>query len=149
MVNILYYSLLYALPILAASSSDESKPKPQPRTPCAVKSPVTGGFFDLQAINLKLPDPDKKGSGSGRNVSWPARGYDYGANFTLNICGPVLEKFEHVEDVPEHRWKNISGFYEKDGRVFSIGWVVLANAIYTPLTVSVNKTMNQYSAAAN
>lgn len=57
-----------------------------------------------------------------RSESWHARGYDYGANFTLNICAPVVEKLDKVEGIEDDRKANISGFYMKDDKVFSIGY---------------------------
>ncbi|KAG8630365.1 hypothetical protein KVT40_001984 [Elsinoe batatas] len=118
-MHLLYYSLAFALPVLAASGSDEKKAPP--RTPCAIKSPTTGAFFDLNAVRIELPPEGKKPPSDQRNVSWPARGWDYGANFTLNICGPVIEKLEDVVGVPDSRWKNVSAFYEKGGKTYSIG----------------------------
>ncbi|KAF4555692.1 Mannose-6-phosphate receptor-like protein [Elsinoe fawcettii] len=117
-MQLLYYSLLFALPALAASGSDEKKVA---RTPCAIKSPTTGAFFDLNQVRLELPPEGKKPPSDQRNVSWPARGWDYGANFTLNICGPVIEKLEDVVGVPQTRWKNVSAYYEKSGKIYSIG----------------------------
>ncbi|TKX23570.1 hypothetical protein C1H76_4082 [Elsinoe australis] len=117
-MQLLYYSLAFALPVLAASGSDDKKVA---RTPCAIKSPTTGAFFDLNTVRIELPPEGKKAPSDQRNTSWPARGWDYGTNFTLNICGPVIEQLEDVVGVPESRWKNVSAFYEKGGKAYSIG----------------------------
>ena len=53
--------------------------------------------------------------------SWHARGHDYGANFTVNFCAPVVETLENVEGVDRSLWANVSAYYEKDGRTYSIG----------------------------
>ncbi|KAK5000103.1 hypothetical protein LTR28_013173, partial [Elasticomyces elasticus] len=47
--------------------------------------------------------------------------YDYGANFTLNFCGGVVEELKDVVGVDEGRWRNVSAFYEKGGKTYSIG----------------------------
>jgi cation-dependent mannose-6-phosphate receptor len=57
-----------------------------------------------------------------RNDSWHAKGYDYGANFTLNICGSVIEDLEDVNEVSEYSWRNVSAFYRTaNDEVYSIG----------------------------
>jgi cation-dependent mannose-6-phosphate receptor len=56
-----------------------------------------------------------------KSESWRAKGYDYPANFTMNICAPVIEKVEDVVGVDKSRWQNVSAFYELDGKVYSIG----------------------------
>lgn len=121
-MQLLYYSLAFALPALAASSDDSKTP----RAPCTIRSPTSGAFFDLNPIHVELP---KKASKDARTDSWSARGYDYGANFTLNFCGPVVEDLKDVVGVEENRWQNISAFYEIGGKTYSIGCV--------PLTLSI------------
>jgi cation-dependent mannose-6-phosphate receptor len=49
------------------------------------------------------------------------RGYDYGANFTVNFCAPVVENLTDVVGIEESRWQNVSAFYEKEGKTYSIG----------------------------
>ncbi|KAF2155926.1 mannose 6-phosphate receptor domain-containing protein [Myriangium duriaei CBS 260.36] len=124
-MHLLYYSLAFALPILAASSSSPEE-KEKPRTPCAVRSSTSGTFFDLNPVRLHFPDEHEKKQQlskdlASRNTSWPVRGLDYGANFTLNICSPVLEKLDHVVGVPEEKWANISAFYTSGGKTYSMG----------------------------
>lgn len=113
-MQLLYYSLAFALPVLAASADDSKTP----RLPCTIRSPTSGAFFDLNPIHLELPTKKTKDS---RNESWTARGYDYGANFTLNFCGPVIEDLKDVVGVEEKRWQNVSAFYELGGKTYSIG----------------------------
>lgn len=111
----MYYSLAVALPVLGASS-DDKKP-----LPCTIRSPTSGAFFDLNPIHIQLPPDGKKASKDARTESWTARGYDYGANFTLNFCGPVIEDIKDVVGVDESHWSNISAFYKLDGKTYSIG----------------------------
>lgn len=118
---LLYYSLTFALPGLAIAASDETK---HPHIPCTIRSSLSGAFFDLNPVHVLSPEDGKKLAKDARNESWPARGWDYGANFTLNICGPVVEKVEDVVGVEKSRWQNVSAFYEMGGKTYSIGSVL-------------------------
>ena len=47
-----------------------------------------------------------------------------GYNFTLNFCGGVVEDLERkggVEGVDHELWRNVSGYYEQNGKIYSIG----------------------------
>ena len=121
-MHLLYYSLALVLPALAAAAAaEDSKKAPVPF--CTIRSPTSGAFFDLNPIHIQVPSLTSKKSSSARNESWAARGYDYGANFTLNFCGPVIENLTNVVGVDENRWQNVSAFYQLDGKTFSIGCV--------------------------
>ncbi|THX08714.1 mannose 6-phosphate receptor domain-containing protein [Aureobasidium pullulans] len=119
--SILYSLLAFALPAVVSAASDDSKGKKENHVPCTIRSPTSGAFFDLNPLHVILPDDPKKASKDARNESWSARGYDYGANFTINFCGPVVENLTNVQGVDEARWQNVSAFYELDGKTFSIG----------------------------
>lgn len=119
-MHLLYYSLAFVLPVLGASSDDSKKAA---HAPCTIRSPTSGAFFDLNPIHIEFPQAGSKKAASARNESWTARGYDYGANFTLNFCGPVIENLTNVVGVEEKRWQNISAFYQLDGKTYSIGCV--------------------------
>ena len=54
-----------------------------------------------------------------------AKGYDYGVNFTMNFCAPVVEEIKDVKGVEEKMWRNVSGFYRREGKIYSIGYVRL------------------------
>jgi cation-dependent mannose-6-phosphate receptor len=54
-------------------------------------------------------------------VDYIARGWDYGSNFTLNICGAVVKGVEDVVGVEKSLWQNVSAYYESKGKVFSLG----------------------------
>jgi len=94
----------------------------KPLKPCTVVSPTTERFFDLSGLRRALPknkDADKaKDADEG---SWHAKGYDYGANFTLNFCGPVVEELSDVQDLDKKLWRNVSAFYERGDRQYAIG----------------------------
>jgi cation-dependent mannose-6-phosphate receptor len=88
----------------------------EPHIPCTRKSPNSGSFYDLRPILL---EPDK----GERTESWPVRGWDYEANFTMNICAPVIEDIEELEfyGVQKAQWRNVSAYYQKEGETYSIG----------------------------
>ncbi len=102
-------------PSLAADSE-------KPLEPCTIISPLNGAFYDLNTITVQPLKDHKKAHKDDRIESWHARGYDYGKNFTLNFCAPVIEVLEDVLDVPENLWKNVSAYYtDGDDQTISIG----------------------------
>lgn len=114
-------SVCAAFALLSHSSSAASDTKPKPFKPCTIRSSTSGAFFDLNPITVVLPPKDAKKPKDARVESWHAKGYDYGANFTLNVCGPVVEPLQDVVGVDEARWKNVSAFYNVSGKIYSIG----------------------------
>ena len=114
-------SLLALLSLLLHTSHGSASEAPKaPIKPCTLHSPSSGSFFDLRPLQAISSSVSK--SKEGRTESWHAKGYDYGSNFTLNFCGPVVEELEDVNDVDESRWRNVSAFYRTGkGRVYSIG----------------------------
>jgi cation-dependent mannose-6-phosphate receptor len=105
----------------AAAGTDDKKAPPL--KPCTIRSAESGRFFDLSALRL---EPAKNKDKPGKNEadkSWQARGYDYGANFTLNFCGPVVEEVKDVDGVESALWKNVSAYYNKGGKTYSMGLV--------------------------
>ncbi len=105
--------------VCLSTASEDKKTKED--DPCTVHSPHSGAFFDLNPISLLPVEPGKKAHKDQKNESWHAKGYDYPANFTLNVCAPVVEELKHVEGVKESHWRNVSAYYELDGKTFSIG----------------------------
>lgn len=102
----------------AATSSDEKNSKPQ--DPCTVSSSA-GSFYDLRSLNISLPQEGKKAAKNSRNESWHARGWDYGTNFTLNVCAPVVEEVDSFVGIERDQYQNVSAYYESKGRMFSLG----------------------------
>ncbi|OAL55629.1 mannose 6-phosphate receptor domain-containing protein [Pyrenochaeta sp. DS3sAY3a] len=115
MISLLYSTLL----LLAASHASAASDKPL--KPCTIVSPTTERFFDLNPLQRLPPSEDSKKKKEGDDGSWHARGYDYGANFTINFCGPVVEELDDVQDLDKGLWKNVSAFYEKGGKQWAIG----------------------------
>lgn len=118
-------SLFASTPAFASPDSTPNKVAAPPEKSCSLHSPLTGSFFDLNGIALSPPElkDGKKINEKDRDESWHAKGYDYGANFTINFCAPVIEDIKDVVGVPESRWANISAYYESGGKVYSIGYV--------------------------
>ena len=117
--------MLFSAAILLASllssstyAADDSSPKPN--RPCTIHSPTTGSYFDLRTIQIQPPSSSSSKKDA-RIESWHSRGYDYGANFTLNFCGPVVEDLGKIEGIPEDRVANVSAFYKMNGKTYSIG----------------------------
>jgi cation-dependent mannose-6-phosphate receptor len=118
-MQLLYYSLALYLS-LAAADPAPAKSTDTPREPCTIRSPTSGAFFDLNPLHI-LPPAEAK-SKHPRENSWNTTGYDYGYNFTLNFCGPVIEPLEKVEGVDKDLLRNVSAYYkDASGSVFSIG----------------------------
>ena len=109
-------SLLVSSPALAADSE-------KPLDPCTIISPINGAFYDLNTIAVQPPKDHKKAHKDDRDESWHARGYDYGRNFTINFCAPVIEHLDNVVGVDEKLWKNVSAYYTEGKEQYSIGQV--------------------------
>lgn len=113
-----FSALLLSLWTSTALASDSDPPKP-----CTIFSPTTGAYYDLNTITVLPPTEHKRAHKDELPHSWKAKGYDYGTNFTINFCAPVIESLEDVVGVEESLWKNISAYYMFDGKTYSIGWV--------------------------
>ena len=105
----------------AAASDDKKAP---PVEPCTVVS-STGSFYDLRSLAILPPTGNKKKPPKGAKTDdWHIRGWDYQdgkANFTLNICAPLVDPIKDADGVESDLWKNISAYYEIDSKRFSIG----------------------------
>ncbi|MCJ1386563.1 Cation-independent mannose-6-phosphate receptor CI-MPR [Xylographa soralifera] len=114
-MRVLHYTLILALCFSSAQAADS-----KPLKPCTITS-KSGLTFDLNTIAVQPLHDGKKAHKSDREDSWHASGYDYGSNFTLNFCAPVIEELEKVVGVDEHLWRNVSAFYTRRGKTYSIG----------------------------
>jgi cation-dependent mannose-6-phosphate receptor len=107
--------------LVTAASDDTTKKEPPPK-PCTIRSLSTGNFFDLNQLYVEPPKKDSKASSDAKKVeSWHVKGYDSGVNFTMNICGPVVEELDDVVGVTTSMTKNVSAFYTKGKDTYSIG----------------------------
>ncbi|KAG6037514.1 hypothetical protein E4U41_005043 [Claviceps citrina] len=86
----------------------------------ATASSGTGGFFDLRPVTAHPPREGKQHK-TGVVKDYHAKGYDYGKNFTLNICGAVVDPVTDVMGVSKSSWANVSAYYMSHGSIYSIG----------------------------
>ncbi len=110
---------LYVFFSTLASQSFAADSKPP--KPCTITSPSSGDFYDLNTITVQPLKDHKPVHKDGRIESWHSRGYDYGTNFTLNFCAPVIETLEEVIGIDKSMWQNVSALYKLDGKTYSIG----------------------------
>ena len=109
-------ALLSLIPFSALAADPE-----KPLDPCTIINPFNGAFYDLNTIAVQPLKDHKKAHKDDRDESWHARGYDYGNNFTINFCAPVIETLEDVVDVHKSLWKNVSAYYTDGDSTYSIG----------------------------
>ncbi|KAH8153224.1 uncharacterized protein LAJ45_02811 [Morchella importuna] len=112
------FALFSALVQVSAAADAPTAPETPGNSdpPCTATSPTSGNFFDLRPL---IRTTEKKSA----DTDWVAKGLDYNANFTINICAPVLADVTQVEGIKGDAKKNVSAFYEKDGEMYSIGSV--------------------------
>lgn len=120
------YNVLLALAAVAglacaAESSTTTTTTTIPVPACTATSHTSGAFFDLRPDIAAKPEEGKSAKGS--TTDYHARGYDYGRNFTLNICSPVVDPVQDVVGVGQDQWKNVSAYYTYKGEIYSIGFV--------------------------
>lgn len=90
-------------------------------TACTAISTNGGSFFDLRPDIAVAPKKDTKHK-RGPSVDYEVKGYDYGYNFTLNICDAVINTPADVVGVDASLYKNVSAYYTTEkGDVFSLG----------------------------
>ncbi|KAJ3560683.1 hypothetical protein NPX13_g9219 [Xylaria arbuscula] len=93
-------------------------------TACTASS-TSGAFFDLRPDAAIKPKPDGSRPSHSRGApltDYKARGWDYGSNFTLNICNAVVEPIEDVHGIEDSKWQNISAYYVSEGEYYSLGF---------------------------
>ncbi|KAI5814685.1 mannose-6-phosphate receptor binding domain-containing protein [Pyronema omphalodes] len=102
---------------LADVATGDSKKLYKPKdAECTVTSPYSENFFDLNKL--------KRTPGAAPpQMDWQVKGLDYGANFSINICAPVLADTSKVEGIDEAGRANVGAYYEKNGTIYSIGSV--------------------------
>lgn len=90
---------------------------------CTASSTKTGSFFDLRPdMAVKRPSDGSKPASGVRTDDYKFTGYDYGPNFTMNFCAPVVGAVANVRGgVSEDLWKNISAYYTSKGETYSLG----------------------------
>ncbi|CAN8097103.1 unnamed protein product [Discula destructiva] len=111
--------LLLAAALLGVSlAADDKAPTP---IPCTAISTKGGSFFDLRPDIAIAPKKDGK-SKRAPSADYEVKGYDYGYNFTLNICEPVINVPEDIVGIDGSQYKNVSAYYRTEkGDTFSLG----------------------------
>ncbi|KAK9422959.1 putative Autophagy-related protein 27 [Seiridium unicorne] len=114
----------FALLSLAGRSLAAEADKTTTAEACTATNAKTGSFFDLRPdIAVKTPSDGSNAKAGVPTKDYKANGYDYGYNFTLNICGPVVEEIDNVRgNINQEQWKNISAYYQTKGDVYSLGF---------------------------
>lgn len=110
------------LSVQATASFLEPRKEEEKLKPCTAKSSTSGNYFDINPLHVSA---DKKSKDKKNKVeSWHSRGHDYGANFTINFCGAVVEDLLDmggVSGLNQGQAKNVSAFYQHGSKVYSIG----------------------------
>ncbi|KAJ2986561.1 hypothetical protein NUW58_g4968 [Xylaria curta] len=99
--------------------------EPTTTTTACTASSTSGAFFDLRPDAAIKPKPDGSRPSHSRGApltDYKARGFDYGSNFTLNICNAVVEPIEDVKGIEDSKWQNISAYYVSEGDFYSLGF---------------------------
>lgn len=113
-------ALLFSLTgpgLVAAADADKTTSS----TPCTATSAL-GAFYDLRPdMAVKADDKAKHRKRGAPTVDYHARGWDYGSNFTVNVCAPVVKTPENVRGLDKGAWQNISAYYVSKGDVYSLG----------------------------
>lgn len=115
------------LALLAASTSAyDDEPTHTTHAPActATSSTGSGAFFDLRP-DVAWPSDSGKPHKSAHHKDYHARGYDYGKNFTINICNSVIDPVTDVVGVDQSQWMNVSAYYMSQGNIYSIGCVFI------------------------
>ncbi|WQF76779.1 Putative mannose-6-phosphate receptor binding domain superfamily, MRH domain-containing protein [Colletotrichum destructivum] len=115
-------TLLLLLAATIARAADTSTPSTTTSPPActAASKSGTGAFYDLRP-DIAVKTEEGKSSKGSVTTDYHARGWDYGRNFTLNICAPVLEALDDVEGLTKSEAKNVSAYYTYKGETYSIG----------------------------
>ncbi|CAK7231892.1 Cation-independent mannose-6-phosphate receptor CI-MPR [Sporothrix curviconia] len=110
-----------AVPSPKSESSAAAPSKTTTTMPCTATS-TSGAFYDLRHdIVLPPVEGGKKPKAGVQVTDYTARGHDYGANFTLNLCAAVVKPVKNVEGLDRDLWANVSAYYERNGDIFSLG----------------------------
>ena len=114
-------SLLSSALVAASLAAAKETPSSTTHVPActATASTGSGGFYDLRPDTAHPPEKGKNGI----TKDYHSRGYDYGKNFTLNICGAVVDPVTDVMGVSKSQWANVSAYYMSHGSIYSIGLV--------------------------
>ena len=115
--------LLASLLSRAVNAADSTEPEKTTTVEACTAKSTNGAFFNLQPDIAVKPEEGAKPHKSIPSEDYHARGYDYGYNFTLNICAPVVAPPKEVVGLDDDLLRNVSAYYESKGKVYSLGSV--------------------------
>jgi len=115
-------AVLNAAPALADDTPDKTvSSTTSVITPCVATS-TSGAFYDLRPdIAVAVRQGEKPPVRGVNSEDYLARGYDLGYNITLNICSAIAKKVDDFVGIDEALWRNVSAYYERNGKVYSLG----------------------------
>lgn len=99
----------------AAKESDQATAT----APCTART-TNDGFFDLRP-DIAIGHEEGEKRKAFRTADYTARGYDYNANFTLNLCAALVKPPKEAVGISDKQLRNVSAYYEKKGKVYSLG----------------------------
>ncbi|RYC57361.1 hypothetical protein CHU98_g8851 [Xylaria longipes] len=120
-----YPAILALLALTSTAVASDAEATATTTTTACTASSTSGAFFDLRPDAAIKPKPDGSRPAHSRSApltDYKARGWDYGSNFTLNICNAVVEPIEDVKYIDESKWQNISAYYVSKGEYYSLGF---------------------------
>lgn len=125
-----FRSLPFLLSIASAVCAEPDElPSTTTHAPACTATSHTGsgGFYDLRPDMAVMADDNTKKSAVTKDYF--SKGYDYGRNFTLNICGAVVDPVHDVVGVDSGLWQNVSAYYMSRGEIISIGLVDMSMSV--------------------
>ena len=118
-------AVLAATPWTAVAAGDVSRTTTTTTTsvalPCTATS-TSGAFYELQQGRIAVAEVEGARPRKGAvTEDYHARGWDYGSNFTLNLCAPLVRPVRDLVGLNELLWQNIDAYYESRGSRYSLG----------------------------
>ncbi|KAI1419818.1 mannose-6-phosphate receptor binding domain-containing protein [Xylaria sp. FL1777] len=120
-----YPAILSLLVFTSTAVASDAQTTSTTTAAACTASSTSGAFFDLRPDAAIKPKPDGSRPAHSRGApltDYKARGYDYGSNFTLNICNAVVESIEGAKGIEDSKWQNISAYYVSKGDFYSLGY---------------------------
>jgi cation-dependent mannose-6-phosphate receptor len=105
---------------IALRADDAKTTSTASAAPCTATS-TSGAFYDL-THDIAIVEAEGAKHHKGAVIEdYHARGWDYGSNFTLNLCAPVVKPVKDVVGVDKGMWRNVSAYYVSKGKTYSLG----------------------------
>lgn len=115
-----FCALLTVLAGAALAENTETTTTSTSTMPCTATA-TSGAYYDLRPDIAIAPEEGVTPKHGVHTTDYLARGFDYGANFTLNICGAVVKSVKDVDGVDSKVWRNVSAYYRSGSNIYSLG----------------------------